>query len=51
MARTQVKGRAPRRDYRCATCGETLRSWAAAERHRDATGHGRYELIEPEEAR
>lgn len=45
MARTQVKGRAPRRDYRCAGCGEILRSWAACERHRDTHGHRRFEMM------
>lgn len=46
MARTQIKGRAPRTARRCAACGEILRSWAACERHRDEYGHGRFEVLD-----
>lgn len=31
--------------WRCHTCGETFKSWAASERHADATGHPRLEVI------
>lgn len=34
--------------YRCHTCGAVLTSWAAAERHADAHGGARLEIIQPE---
>lgn len=34
-------------DAHCATCGEPVTSEAGMTRHREATGHGRYEIIEP----
>ena len=31
--------------WRCNDCGELFSAWAAAERHADATGHHRLELL------
>jgi hypothetical protein len=34
-----------RGEWRCASCPETFRHWAKAERHADATGHSRIEVV------
>lgn len=31
--------------WRCATCGEVLKSWAASERHADAHHGARLEIL------
>ncbi len=31
--------------YRCATCGEIMKSWAASERHADQNHSCRLELL------
>jgi hypothetical protein len=35
--------------YRCATCGEVLKSWAAAERHGDSHHGARLDLVFPDD--
>ena len=34
-----------RLSWRCHICGQTFAAWAPAERHADATGHPRLELV------
>lgn len=46
MAQTQRKGRAQRQSVTCAACRVVLASWAACERHRDETGHSRFEVLQ-----
>lgn len=43
--RLPTSPRAGGRQWRCGSCGELSTSWAAAQRHADAHGGGRVEIV------